>query len=170
MAEYDLSRSRKFSKRRLLIARQQVCWIAVDLDAAGIAQIAFGKATAKHAQGAHMQLGCCQGIVGRVADHDGFVRVNMKPVKGRLDNVRMRFRLIGVVGRGFFVDEILDLGDLFQPLEFVFLRRGSQSDLAAILQNTLEELTNFWEWANLIEILVLEELRTVRGKLFADAL
>ena len=66
---------RNFRERGSFILGKQIRRAAINLDAACSAQIRFRKSAAQYSDGAHVQTGGGDGIIGCVTDHDRFIFV-----------------------------------------------------------------------------------------------
>jgi hypothetical protein len=92
--------------------REEVCRVAVDSHAAGGAQVLFGKASAEKADGFNAGLARGLGVIGRVADDNGFGGLSaVETCERGLEDVGVGLGLLGVVGRSLFLDEVFDVRD-----------------------------------------------------------
>ena len=73
----------------------------------------------------------------------------------------MRLRAFGVVGRGFFINQVGDAGDLLVGREFIGFGRRGQRGLLAIGQYALEQLAYGRKGADLWQLARFEQVASV---------
>ena len=82
----------------------------------------------------------------------------------------MRLRAFGIVGRGFFINQVGDAGDLFVGREFIGLGRRGQRDLLAIGPYALEQLPYGRKGADLRQVARFEQVAAVGLDLISAAI
>ena len=130
-------------------------------------QLVLREAAAEQADRRQPRLARRLGIVRRVSHDDRLLgRHAVQLRQRRLEDVGVRLRPLGVVGRRGLLDQVVDAGDLLVSVEFLPLGRRGEHDLLAIPLDPLEEFAGHRERVDPGEVLALEEL----GALLLDPL
>ena len=109
-------------QRRLFIARQQVSRIAVNRNAARMTQLRLRPATAQQADRGQIGLSCSRCVIRCIPNDNDFVGRNATQLLQRsLKNIRARLGVFNVVGCGFGLDQIINLGDYFVSFQLGLL-------------------------------------------------
>src|ERR1700752_4240627 len=109
-----------------------------------------------------MSLGRRLGIVRRVADDNGLLgRYPGQLLQRRFEDIRMWFGSLGIIGRGFGLEQILDPCDFLVSSELIFFSRRGERDALAILSDPLEKIAHFWECFDSRHIFFLKERATI---------
>src|SRR5205085_3825146 len=141
---------------RRVVACEKVCGVPVDSYAARRAQVLAGEAAGEEADcfESRFARGLC--VVGRVADDDdtGSRRIAEERERG-LEDVWVRLRLLGIVLRGLFFDEVFYICDLFVSLQLVGFGRRGEGDALAVSLDSLEQFAHAWEGAHARHVLAL---------------
>jgi hypothetical protein len=125
--------------------------VPVNGDAAGSQQIRLCKAAAEHSDRAHASLASCFGIIGRIADDNGFVCGHARQLsQRRLEEVGERLRAFSVASGGLRVQLIVfDADDAFEGGERPALGRGGKRIPETGLLNVLHQLSRLRKSADL---------------------
>jgi hypothetical protein len=122
------------TQRRPIVVAEQVGRVAVDRDATRLAELSLAPAAAEQPD-----LPGRLGVVGGIAHGDRIGLLDaLQPSAGRLEDVRMGFGFLRVVGRGLSLEEILDTGDLLVTAQLLLLGGGGQRDPLAVRLDPLE--------------------------------
>jgi hypothetical protein len=100
----------------------------IHLDASGLPQRVFRKASTEYADGSDARLTRCLGVVGRVADRDSIAASHTELLQNRFEDIGSRLGFLDVVGRRRHVDQIADARDIKVLLELIFLGGGRDGD------------------------------------------
>ena len=161
--------SRRPHDRRLVEALQEVRGIAVDRDAAGVAQICFGKPAAQHADRRQAGFARSLRIVRCIANSDRRAGSHAsKPLERRLEHVRVWLGTLDIVGGGLLGDQILDARDSFVGFDLVGPGRRGERDPASGAKNALHEIADGGERLQAQQVAALEQIATMPFQLLAN--
>ena len=87
------------------------------------------KSFAQNPYGPQCELPGRFGIVRQIPDDNDLFRANIAPKspQRRLENIKMRFRLFGIIRGGLFINEVQDAGSALIPSELLAFGRRSVS-------------------------------------------
>src|SRR5258705_2968360 len=109
-----------------------------------------------------MYLGRGLGIVRRVADDNCFFGCYPgQLLERRFEDIRMWFGSLGIVGRGFGLEQIIDPREFLVSSELIFFSRRGECDTLAVLSDPLEKLAHFWKCLDSRHIFFLKERATI---------
>src|SRR4030095_9013228 len=95
------------------------------------------------------------------ADEDFFRCYSSQLLQRCFKDIRMGFRSLGIIGRGFSIDQIIDPCDFLVTSELIFFSRRRDRDALAALSDPLENLAHFWECFDSRHIVFFKKRSTI---------